>query len=902
MRFIFAIFIIHLSLSLSAQLKIVKDNIACLYGLKHVSGEWIIKPEYTLITGLTNPYNQYILLKDNKYGLADFDGRIILKPTYNYIYAFGGTMEYYSYTNGKSYGVLDKNGEIVIEAGKYERITLLENQFLRCTKKNDIYLYHKNQLLNKKPCQEVSFYRNGKLFVILDYQKKKNSTKIILEQTEKFDTAYIIKNGLIRPYNSYSIITKKDSTLVYDVNKNLIAAIPFEYIEYSSLNFSQITPSTTYIFLKNKKYGIANIKGEILVQPIYHGIHEFHPQIPATKYFIQENNLIGFMNDSFQVTLPPKYLMKSIGGMTNLMFLTQKNKIAIFNLEGKQLTPFSFTHITDDYNQFLYDSSGIYRLMNTPDKNDTSLMSGHLQKGEFIIKLGQYDIYKFNGYLFPFFPNGTDFNILRYSSVTLTKTGYILYLNYRPINYDLTGKEIIKEQAPVEVKAPPKYPTRYLDNYEYAIVKIGDKYGVTLRDELIVPAEFEIIIPAEGYDENYIWIKKGKNEDCKFVSPMADNWYLCHYNGEVVVDFAFDLPVFIHSQPTIVYVDNRCGLFDFNNKKFIIDPKYDYINPSFGIANHSLLFDFDKNFYVIKNDGTFVSEKKWNCMMITNRHVSQLKLPIIPIKYYSYFQILMNEKDTLAISENGDTTSNSNFIKELIYKGNISYGNDPYNNHLNSNIITYHICNFTPSLFNTKPSDCPQHDQYPLILEEVLEFLMKNKNYDFKFKNELQYINTGITITNINGNTIVADFTFKNEVKQTKKSIINIKFCNDNYVSYTHNNDNYHKLYVNLYRSYGYLFEFSLKDIFSPEVNIEDAMIILLTEAIYNRDDLFLNCHDPATIFDRTGRIFFFDETGLHFKLQDESREWKEIIITWGKLQKYAPEKGIVNDFLRATQ
>lgn len=901
MRFIFTIFIIHLSFSLSAQLKIVKDNIACLYGLKHVTGEWIIKPEYTLITGYANPYNQFILLKDNKYGLADFDGRIILKPIYNFISPIGGTMEYYSYSNGKSYGILDKNGKIIIATGKYDRITPLENQFFSCIKKNDYYLYHKDRLLNTKPCQEISFFRNGKLFVILDYQKKKNSTKIILEQSETIDTAFILKNGQIKVYFTQFVITKNDSTFIYDQSNKPLFKLPFAKIDFFNTDLSKLLPLSPYKFIENGKCGVANVKGEILVQPLYQGIHEFHAQIPATKYYIQNNNMIGFMNDSFQVTVPPKYLMKSISGISKFMFLTQKNKIAIFDLEGKQLTPFSFTHITDDYNQFLYDSSGIYRLMNIPAVNDTSILSGHLQKGEFIIKLGQYDIYKFNGYYFPFFPSGTDFNTPRYSSVTLTKTEYILYLNNRPTHYDLNGKEIIKEQVPVQVKPQPKYPTKYLD-YEYAIVKIGDKYGITLRDELIVPAEYEIIIPAEGYDDNYIWIKKGKNEDCRFATPMADNWYLCRYNGEVIVDFAFDLPVFIHSQPTIVYLDNQCGLFDFNTKKFIIEPKYDYINPTFSISNHSLLFDHDKNFYVIKNDGKFVSEKKWNYMVVINRHASQLKLPKIPMNYYSYFQILFNETDTLAISERGDTTSHSLFIKELIYKGNISFGNDPYKNHLNYNIITYNICNIAPSLFNTETIECPQHDKYPLILEEVLDFLMKNKNYDFKFKSELHYINTGIPITDIGGYTIASDFTFKNEIKHQKVANINVKYCNDNYVSYMHSNDNYYKPYVNLYRSYGYLFEFSLKDIFNPEINIEDAMIILLTEAIYNRDDLFLNCHDPATIFDRTGRSFFFDETGLHFKLQDERREWKEIIITWKKLQKYAPEKGIVNDFLNNMQ
>ncbi len=879
MRFLLTIFIFLLSIVLHGQVKIVKDNIACLYGLKHVSGEWIVKPEFTLIRATTN--NQYLLLKDNKFGLAEIDGKIIVETIYNRIESTDANSGYYYYSIGDSYGIMDKKGKIIIPSGKFTHIiTSYKPDYFVCQNKNGSYLYYKSNQLNKIPVDVINFWSNwGDSYFHFKMNKKKKKFQYLLRAQEPHDTLLMVYKGEINIHQNHLIATYNDSTLIYDQLKNLKLTLHNSPANLYDINFNSLNENQIYSFIKNGKCGLSNFKNEILVNPIYQNIHIYRPDSKRCRYYISQNNLIGFMSSSFEVTAPPEYQMQWPNGMYDIMLMKKKNKIAVFDTAAHQLSEHIYTPLFDDYQQFLYDSITIYKLNKQVTLTETNLYSEKMTKGIFKLKLGQFSLYQFKNTYIPFYKSGNDYSYNQSMRAGLYNNEYILYYNGQTLYYDTTGKAIDKN-------VKKSLNTLSIGN-GYSILQTNGKYGIIdEKENIVLPVENSMIFPAEGNDDNWVWVRKEITNNTRFKEPMAGHWYLYKTDGSLVTDMVFDIPVTIKKEASIVYVNNNCGLYDFTNTKFIIEPNYHYINQHFGITDHYLLYNHEKDFYVIKNDGQLVTQDKWKHMIITNRFSRYLNLPKIngidPNNYYvSAFKIFLNETDTMAIAANGDTTTHSQFIKELIHKGNISNKNDPHNLHLYYNYINY-----------------PNPDIYPEVLNETIDFLIKNDSIDFKFKPE-NYWAELIPHMDIFFNNKMPSYFGLPRFDSGISLDVELKYVADNYVSFVNNRTFKGPQYFNLFRAYGYLFEFGLEDLFLPEINIDDVMIISLTEAIHDRDDLFLNCHDPRTIFDLTGKQFYFDLAGLHLTLLDEKNETKEIVITWLKLKKYAPEKGIVNDFLK---
>ena len=74
-----------MSTVLQAQLKIVKDNIACTYGLKNEQNEWVVKAQFIDIQTLHAPSIIFETLSESGYVLIDKDGKELLPSIYKYI-------------------------------------------------------------------------------------------------------------------------------------------------------------------------------------------------------------------------------------------------------------------------------------------------------------------------------------------------------------------------------------------------------------------------------------------------------------------------------------------------------------------------------------------------------------------------------------------------------------------------------------------------------------------------------------------------------------------------------------------------------------------------------------------------------------------------------------------------
>lgn len=892
-----SILLIHYA---TAQTRIVKDNIACLYGVKDNSGNWVIPCEYTLIS-TTAIKNQYRLLKENKIGLADVDGKILLEPQFNQIVGIPNTTEYYFIGKGKERGVMDYTGKILIEPGKYDQIFHIYKDYFRGKNSEKEYLLKKDKLVYSESFDLVQAYIiNGKYYFNL--QKNKKSTQLLLEDNEKNDTAFLVKKGTIENYSNHFIIVYEDSTLIFDSEKKLKYRLKFKKPLYKDIFFSINKTHPTFRFYENGKYGLANTENKILVPSIYQEIQDRLGGNPKMRYQISQNGLIGFMNTDFEVTLTPEHKWISLTNYHKVLLFSKNGKIALFDEEINQLTPFQFQLTNNDYQAFVYDSADIYCLNFNQSVQDSNLANGYLTKGTFEIKLGDLFIYKFDTGLKAFYKTRNEFNSIPNSSVLSNNEGYSLYYNSHTLLYDKEGKALNPKPQKSTLPFTPideKYSIR-MQNQLYGIIDENENW--------VVEPNYENISLATGNTPPAIWIKKEKNKDCRFKESYTGNWYYCYPNGDPIIDWPFDLPTYIYSVPTIVYTRNKCGLYSFLENKFIIEPTYNLIHPYYGNSNNYILYDENWDFQVAQKDGKLIVEDKWNYMVVVNRNTRGLSLPDIGLKDYTFLNIFLNETDTIAITYLNDTITHSAFLKELIHQGNVTNLRDPLNNHLGYNYLSYpkesqnnseyiHTNDLFINYFNYQPETNYTLSDYPSILDETIDYLLKNDKYGFKYKPLPDYIETNFYIRSFYQNEIKC---YVKLITPTQPLPINgeIQYCDENHVSLFNSRATVNSQFVNLYRAYGYLFEFGLKDIFRSDVNIEDAMIILLTESIHDREDLFLNCHNPATIFDRTGKNFLFDERGLRFYLRDERGASQEIIIPWKKLKKYAFENGIVAEML----
>ncbi len=74
-----------ISISINAQdYRIVKDNIACLYGLKDESGNWKIEPQYMQMEKMARA-GHYKVMQNGGWGVINYWGKIILPMDYSEI-------------------------------------------------------------------------------------------------------------------------------------------------------------------------------------------------------------------------------------------------------------------------------------------------------------------------------------------------------------------------------------------------------------------------------------------------------------------------------------------------------------------------------------------------------------------------------------------------------------------------------------------------------------------------------------------------------------------------------------------------------------------------------------------------------------------------------------------------
>ncbi len=306
--------------------------------------------------------------KDGKFGIFNSDGEMVVPAIYDSISVFGDSMVSSVEKDGLV-GVIDTKGEFVIPL-KYlaDRIYLLGDYRIRQTADK------KWHILTRDDSKEIGngfdkvYFVGDKTFAVKNSGKKyladiNNPSKILttLDQYDDMESYhcggcetskfFVIKNGkyglvnsqgkeLIKPlydnlssWTTANLLFKKDNKYgVIDFNGNIVVKAKYDELEWLDCRSEEAR-------------GVARIGDkwqlvDINTQPISKLFDDKLIVIGLNDIMIQntETKLYGLVDFNGKEIIPTQYSRLTSGKV--VIEVIQNDKIAYFNRQGKQITPF----------------------------------------------------------------------------------------------------------------------------------------------------------------------------------------------------------------------------------------------------------------------------------------------------------------------------------------------------------------------------------------------------------------------------------------------------------------------------------------------------------------------------------------------------------------------------------
>lgn len=585
---------------------IIKSN--GLSGFANTNGTIILNVEFDSIGTSTN---SLIVKKSGKYGVFDKKGTVFVPIKHSRIL----------YANSTS--------KLALIQGKDNLTQLFLKDKIVTIPFDNILLYENLAILNKdakkglildgKLAYAVEYdniSQDGKSAVIQNYMKKILETKryfdfrnrldaVILEKDKKFG---LVANGeLIYPvaydkvYNeyfryivvveksklkgAYLINSKKKLDVIYDdihldgvqyievkkdklsgmLDYNLNVILPLEYDDIQVSNGG-------FTIIKNKKQGWADLKGTVLIPPIYDNIDVFQSygsNQSIRLYKVQNNQLTGLIDGSNKIILPLEF--DYIFDRNDFICgKTKEGKFGLYRYDGTEVLKPEYNFIFEsmaDGSKVLFAQNGV--LYTILDKNGAVIYENSVKKYTYI--------HDEENLLSPLSRDKKSYLAVQDDK---NKFGIFEEINEQksiPFAYDE-----IKQKITINKKA-------------YFLVRKDKKFGV-------IDEQNTVAIPFE-YDDLNFDLLNPYSQEIVLPAKKANKYGLISFTNKVVVPFTYQ---------DIQRISSRENIFKAksNNKYYLIDGVGKKIsNNNFdNIANFegdkALSFS-GKTMKVIKSDGQF---------------------------------------------------------------------------------------------------------------------------------------------------------------------------------------------------------------------------------------------------------------------------------------------------------
>ena len=348
-------FVLFLSNNFFSQLKIVKDNIACTYGIKNETGAWILEPTYILIEDLQNGYfktlteegkgvfyqtkhiipneyeeilneqNSFKVWKNNLVGIVSNTGKIIVPVEFNSLLLDVNLFICYKVIDNKySFSCISITGNVLIPETKGiikpflgQSYTLIGDQHFQYSALGNAGLigidgkliipriYDRLRLCNN----ELTFVKDSKIGVI-------NLKNEVILEGKPFLTPLAYDNYNEIPCIQSDAIYKFFENGKYGIMKGNGEILHAPTIDSIGRSFHEVSnEKTTYIYKSNGKYGFISQDGEITTQAIYEQItpkprlNWENDYLKKKKIFflVVKNNRFGLVGDDGKEQIPCEF-------------------------------------------------------------------------------------------------------------------------------------------------------------------------------------------------------------------------------------------------------------------------------------------------------------------------------------------------------------------------------------------------------------------------------------------------------------------------------------------------------------------------------------------------------------------------------------------------------------------
>ncbi|PHR31395.1 MAG: hypothetical protein COA38_08095 [Fluviicola sp.] len=652
-RFLLSITILFLTLFCHAQeLRIVKDNINCSYGIKDKNGNWVIQPIYTLI----QQYNSGCFL------VKDIPGDGILSPTGKWIVE----CKYDRIGTARPFWQLLSEHDVYRENSTFDKDFFLFG-----------FLGERKMLLNSRgeTLYDLSIHDR------LEFDGNAHM-RIIKPNTKT--TAYLDTAGNIMFddfHGEILLFGKRDFSLQGDEirhhsdimigNVRLINRMGDTLLN-EQFDQARLVGEDRIHFIRDSKFGIMDTSGKVHVAPNYRrSITIASREYSKTSWVVyNDSNKAGLMKKDGTIILEPKYdkLTFETGiSDINHLWLAQKDGLTgVIDAEGKVLVPIEYENVRVVFDR--RSSKGIIRTNFIVRKNQkfaylfqdgptvpkewydeiipiVERRYGSGQRpilGHIVKRDGKYGVLNADGTVFLesnydqmmkkgryqnpcFFIRGLEVNEVSFEKDQIKQTAYtpflklknkiiyfdsisymlaelsangseIVSLNSLNINSDFYGNMYIAENSrsrPIVVynwRTKKKLPLKNLQGITH---ESKDRYTIFTRNSHygVVDENGKLIV-----DTLYsaIQIQRPYIWAAKQINENYTKWILLDSEGRKVVANLFDSPFDIDSGDELVTQKNKTGLLDTKTFRWKIRPDY------------PCLFQVAHGFYYMAN----VSNKK----------------------------------------------------------------------------------------------------------------------------------------------------------------------------------------------------------------------------------------------------------------------------------------------------
>lgn len=894
--------------AVAQDLRVVKDNVNCTYGIKNDANHWVVSPSYLLIRETSLGY--FLVETTDGMGLLDAQGQPLIQAQYEQLKPFPGGWKFadplFSIVNAKrrkqdqflvaqngKFGIVDREGRVIIPL-QYSSITVDKLPHIICYNIVDdmyrsTYADTSGQIILQEMEGKLGRFGSRNVAMIRSRHRTKKDTS---------DAGVIDRSGQLvipRDYDQIKFCTKNkiivlsgDKLGVMDTLGN--ATLPAKYEIVSSHrsrgDLPCMKPDDIYVIKQDTLYGLMKGDGTVIHSPQFSYCR--HQRVPAPSddfgWLVEKGGMYGTINTAGEIKIPTEndtlivFPAKATRGNANAprynFVFSKGGKFGIMADDGTIVEQAKHDHFfvgKAKTSSFCYLASNLDLIA-----YDLSMFPAKAMPMTLLTQKDSIVLYHAGDNIVPFEIASDSTNQLsaeRYKNWKYNRFDslFVLTTKKESMLFHVNGKFIAGG-----IKSVRRHKDGFLEistqDNDLGIVDcslgtlcvdtIYNKFNTKFGNDSIVWARFSLKTME----------KHPKNSFC-------ENWMLMKYNGTPAALDVFDTPFPVRGNG-YASIGEQVGIFDMKTMHWKLPPIFRNVEPFcdslFAVRTQSNKFGL---FY---ENGTLFADTIYDAIDI----IFQGTATVDTIDTKQFWLELHKDGLSLLINEKGEEVVANNRMSSIKLESAFSIPVVAAPDSLQGLTTPQNTCKNCLSIrIPQAQADALQQSLLKKSLyDEAAAIYARNKSCGFSFSQQPACTTTPYECKT-KGDPRLYQLLFINEFSFTFTD------------SYLRNTTGMHTNGINSRRTNYHNFMFidgELKHITAATIfGNTNTLYDELVKAIEMREDLDLDCNAIADPTQWVGEDFKLSDEGVIFMLHPRDADAIEIVIPWANLMQYQESKKI---------